>query len=249
MEEQEPEDREYELHKVCCYFVHCTAINPDEKQFHRSVLGLLKQLGVVFYTTGPYPTPEDPNPELKVEENGSLVKIVLASHRLLKQSNPSWGSDDCFQGMYGALGLDESFLIGARPLCDDFTEYETAVQDMAHGRREFLKLVIPHVKPCLAYADDTWGGGDVKDKQVEAAQLKRLFWVTYFGPHYVEQHGKEFLMNTPAWRVEELDGGVLVTVTETFLDFARNEQKETLNYLKQKFKNIRPNRFRIHPAF
>ena len=49
-------------------------------------------------------------------------------------------------------------------------------------------------------------------------------------------------MNIPAWCVEELDRGVLVTVTETFLDFAVHEPKETVKYLKQKFKNICPNR-------
>ena len=66
--------------------------------------------------------------------------------------------------------------------------FEAALQDMANGRREFLKLMVPYVKPHLAFADDTWGGGNVKDQQVDAADLWKLFWVTYFSRHYIEHH-------------------------------------------------------------
>ena len=243
------EDREIVVCGVSCYFADCQATESGGR-FHQSTIALLKRLGVVFYKTAPYPSPVDQNPEQKLEPDGELIKIILASHPLLEPTNSSWKDGRDFRASYGTTGgLSGWFKMGSQPLRDDFPDFSAALQDMANGRREFLKLVIPHVKPRLAYADDTWGGGDVKDRQVEAADLRKLFWVTYFSPHYVAHHGMEFLMNIPAWRVEELDGGVLVTVTEKFLDFAVNEPKETLKYLKQKFKNIRPNRFKIHPAF
>lgn len=234
---------------VGCYFIRCESVDPGAR-LHHSTITLLKQLGVVFYAIGPYPAPIDPNPEQQLEANGKLIGSISTSFHLLEPKDPQWNKDGHFEGRYGNVGgLERSFKIGSRSLREDFPNYHLALQDMANGRRLFLKLVIPHVKPQLAYADDTWGGGDVKDQHVQAADLRKLFWVTYFGAHYVEHHGKEFFMNIPAWSVEELDGGIVVTVTETFLDFAENEPKETLKYLKQKFKNIRPNRFKIHPAF
>ena len=242
------EDQGIVVRGVSCYFVHCQAMEGGAR-FHHSTLALLKKLGVLFYQTAPYPSPIEPNPEQKLEPDGQLVKIILASHPLLEPGNPKWNKGAYFQSKYCSGGdLDESFEMDSRSLREDFPDYEVALQNMADGRREFLKLVTPYVKPRLAFADHVWDPG-VKDRQVEAADLRKLFWVTYFSPHYVAHHGMDFFMNIPAWRVEKLDGGVLVTVTETFLDFAVNEPKDTLKYLKQKFKNIRPNRFKIHPAF
>jgi hypothetical protein len=234
---------------VGCNFISCERAASGD-QFHRSMIALLMQLGVRFHKIAPYPAPIDPHPEEQLEPDGSLIGSINASFHLLAPADPSWNTDGCFEGQYGNVGAPkQSFRMRSLSLRDDFREFRLALQDLANGRREFLKLLIPYVKPRLAYADDTWGGGGVKEQQVQAADLRRLFWVTYFGPHYVENYGKEFFMNTPAWSVEELDGGVFITVTETFLDFAENEPKETLKYLKQKFKDIRANRFKIHSAF
>lgn len=241
------DDGEIVVRGIDCYFFKCQATEAGTR-FHHSTLAILRQLGVEFFKTAPYPAPVEPNPEQELEPDGRLITFILASHRLLESTNPNGNKQGDFVCRYRTALESESFEISTPPLRANFPDYETALQNMADGRREFLKLVIPYVKPRLAFADHVWDPG-VKDRQVEAADLRKLFWATYFSPHYVEHHGMEFFMNIPAWRVEELDGGVLVTVTETFLDFAVNEPKEAVKYLKQKFKNIRPNRFKIHPAF
>ncbi|MEZ6132433.1 MAG: hypothetical protein R3C59_27530 [Planctomycetaceae bacterium] len=76
-----------------------------------------------------------------------------------------------------------------------------------------------------------------------------MYWTTYFGPRFVEVHGRDFVLKTPARKTKELEGGVLVIVTEKFLDFATTEPKESLKYLRRNFKGMRANRFRIHAAF
>jgi hypothetical protein len=227
-------------------FFNCEATE-TEQRFHQSAIATLKRLGAVFRKTGPYPSSVEPNPEQKLKTNGQLISFIVVSHYLLEPRNLSWIAD--FQSMYRSTAEPQSFQVSTPPLRRDFPDdYDAALQDIANGHREFLKAVIPQVKPRLALADYVWNYG-IKSQHIAAGDLRRLFWVTYFGPHYVEHHGKEFFMNTPAWNVEELDGGILVIVTKKFLDFAENEPTETLKYLKQKFKNIRANRFKIHSSF
>jgi len=242
-----PNGRAPVVHGVGCQFYGCRAVEPDPN-FNKSMIGLLKRLGVEFYSAAPFPPPIDPNPEQKLGPDGRISgSFLLASHRLLEPANPAWNHRWGHLGNYSSI-MPGWFSIGRRLVRDDFPEYEAALNEMAQGRVEFLKLLIPQVKPDFALADDVWDDG-VKQEQLEAANLRKLFWVSYFGPHYVEHHGRKFFLNIPAWRIEELEGGFLVIVTETFLEFARHEPKKTLKYLKQNFKSIRPNRFRIHPSF
>ena len=242
------ESQDIFIRGMACYFFNCQATE-TKSRFHHSTLALLKSLGVEFFKTGPYPSPVDPHPEGELESDGRLIAFIIASHALLEPKNASWKSQGLFRSDYSTGIESESFQISTAPIPANIPDdYNAALQEMALGRREFLRFIIPHVKPRLAFADYVWLSG-VQDRHIAAADLRRLFWVTYFGPNYVEHHGIDFFRNIPAWSVEELDGGVLVTVTETFLDFAENEPKQTLKYLKQKFKNIRPNRFKIDPAF
>lgn len=40
-----------------------------------------------------------------------------------------------------------------------------------------------------------------------------FYWLNFFGPELIEKFGKEKLLSTPAYRVEELDDGILIIVT------------------------------------
>ena len=242
-----PHGRQVVIRGVGCSFYGCRAIDQGP-QFNRSMIAILKGMGVVFYKAAPYPPPVEPDPERELEPDGQIVGFSIdASHPVIEPTNPSWNAEGKFFGGYSST-RPGWFEMGKGHLREDFPDYEEALQDMASGRREFLKLLIPLVKPDLAQADDVWDDGITPEK-IAAVNLRKLYWVTYFGPHFVEHHGRDFFLNIPAWSVEELEDGFLVTVTQTFLEFAENEPKQTLKYLKQKFKNIRPNRFRIHPAF
>ena len=185
---------------MACYFFNCQTMEGGAR-FHHSTLALLKELGVTFYKTGPYPTPLEPHPEQKLKPDGQLISFILASHPLLEPKNASWKNDGAFCSMYRTAVEPESFQISTAPIRADFPDdYDAALQEMALGRRDFLKFIIPHLKPRLAFVDYVWDCG-VQDRHIAAADLRRLFWVTYFGPHYVERHGLDFFRNIPAWRV------------------------------------------------
>jgi hypothetical protein len=58
-------------------------------------------------------------------------------------------------------------------------------------------------------------------------KLYEVFWLNIFGPELVESVGRERMLSTPAWRVEELpNGSVLLVTWPTAADFASESARE-----------------------
>ena len=212
------------------------------------MITLLIESGAVFYKNAPYPPPLSDNPYLPIKDNGDLYVAIDFSQQLLNTDSQEASVRRGFLSMYANAACPKSFSIDSSGWRDDAEGFEQNIQRLGEGRVEFMRFLIPKVKPQFAYADNVWGT-NISKSQVEQGHTRRLYWTTYFGPRFVEMHGHDFLMNTPAWKTEELEGGVLVTVTEKFLDFATTEPKDALKYLRPKFKGMRANRFKIHEAF
>jgi hypothetical protein len=57
-------------------------------------------------------------------------------------------------------------------------------------------------------------------------KIYEVFWLNVFGPKLVETVGRERMLSTPAWRVEELpNGSVLLVTWPTVTDFASEEAR------------------------
>ncbi|EPX56075.1 hypothetical protein D187_007417 [Cystobacter fuscus DSM 2262] len=57
-------------------------------------------------------------------------------------------------------------------------------------------------------------------------KIYEVFWLNVFGPKLVESVGRERMLSTPAWRVEELpNGSVLLVTWPTATDFASEEAR------------------------
>ncbi|HSP81771.1 MAG TPA: hypothetical protein VLQ93_24845, partial [Myxococcaceae bacterium] len=57
-------------------------------------------------------------------------------------------------------------------------------------------------------------------------KIYEVFWINVFGPRLVESVGRERMLSTPAWRVEELPNGCVLLVTwPTVADFASDEAR------------------------
>ncbi len=64
-------------------------------------------------------------------------------------------------------------------------------------------------------------------------KLKEIYWVNFFGPEYVEKYGREFLLNAPGWKKEELsDGGLLLQLSP---HISQTDQETTLQDLANYF--------------
>ncbi|WP_372724159.1 hypothetical protein [Novipirellula sp.] len=216
--------------------------------FHHKMIQFLYELGAEFYKSAPFPPPIMLDPESKIKPDGRLIGSIRSTHPLLNTAIESDEVKKGFLALYGDGICDKSFRISASGWRDDREGFETIIQQLATGRVEFLKLIVSKMGVKIAFVDDVWGT-KFTDKSLDEVKCRHLFWTTYFGPRYVEKYGREFLLNTPAFKTEELEGGVLITVTEKFLDFALNDPNETLKYLRQEFKGMRANRFKIHEAF
>jgi hypothetical protein len=58
-------------------------------------------------------------------------------------------------------------------------------------------------------------------------KIYEVFWLNVFGPKLVDAVGRERMLSTPAWRVEELPNGAVLLVTRpTAADFASDEARE-----------------------
>jgi hypothetical protein len=58
-------------------------------------------------------------------------------------------------------------------------------------------------------------------------KLYEVFWLNVFGPKLVESVGRERMLSTPAWRVEELpNGSVLLVTWPTAADFASEPARQ-----------------------
>jgi hypothetical protein len=61
----------------------------------------------------------------------------------------------------------------------------------------------------------------------EFDKVYEVYWLNVFGPKVVESVGRERMLSTPAWRVEELPGGAVLLVTwPTAADFASEEARQ-----------------------
>jgi hypothetical protein len=75
--------------------------------------------------------------------------------------------------------------------------------------------------PSFGRDQETW----LRDK---IDKVYELYWLNVFGPKLVESVGRERMLSTPAWRVEELPGGaVLLVLRPTAADFASEEARLT----------------------
>ena len=75
--------------------------------------------------------------------------------------------------------------------------------------------------------------GYTEFSDVEDLAVPMIYWANFFGPEYVDKLGKEYLMNAPGWKVEELkDGGVLYVLSP---NMAGTGPKAVVEQVKQYF--------------
>jgi hypothetical protein len=184
----------------------------------------------------------------ELDANGIMRTSINFTHELLEPTDRSdrtrWG----FLGSVSTPGFRRSLSISCIGLRADRVEnFPAAMHELSTGRVQFLKELIVKFKPRFGYVDEVFDD-KLRDKVLQDAGTRLLFWTTYFGPAYVEKHEKEFFLQAPAWKTEEFAGGVIVTATEQFLDFVAHSPDELLKYFSAKFPRIKANRFTI-PAW
>lgn len=99
---------------------------------------------------------------------------------------------------------------------NDLAEINLLVNEMLYD----LKTLYGLFSPMLGRLDYLPSFSIDYGKPILEKKLKAIYWANFFGPEYVAKYGREFLLNAPGWKKEELhDGGVFYQlspqITET----------------------------------
>jgi hypothetical protein len=123
-----------------------------------------------------------------------------------------------------------SIYINVKPL-SFFSEVERCHQFVEMVRAWASRYVVTHA---AAHSTDdraltdspNFGRDDETQRRDGFDKIYEVFWLNVFGPKLVEAVGRERVLSTPAWRVEELpNGAVLVVTWPTAADFASDEAR------------------------
>ncbi|MCT9095441.1 hypothetical protein [Haloarchaeobius sp. HME9146] len=52
----------------------------------------------------------------------------------------------------------------------------------------------------------------ISKEEIEKGQLPRVFWSTIFSERFIERLGRDTILSSPAWRVEELSNGQIMII-------------------------------------
>ncbi|WNG25740.1 hypothetical protein F0U62_18220 [Cystobacter fuscus] len=143
----------------------------------------------------------------------------------------TWPALDMSLGLYlPPLLPNLDVMIEVKPL-SFFTQEERCLQFVAMVRAWACRYPVSHA---VAHSSDDaelagfpdFGRDDETRRRDGFDKIYEVCWLNVFGPKLVETVGRERMLSTPAWRVEELpNGGVLLVTRPTVTDFASEEAR------------------------
>jgi hypothetical protein len=171
-----------------------------------------------------------------MDEEGNII-VPLDFEQILLQRSRS--EPEVFQYCQGIASF--SFLQASRSV--DFgqggPDEPEKLDALAKGQFSFARLLYARLKPKFGCVDEM-GDNMIGGKSVKKTELKHIFWTNFFGPAYVEKLGKEFLLEAPGWKKEELeDGGVLYVATESYFEWWSKPPKDILEYFRAQIPGIK----------
>jgi hypothetical protein len=195
----------------------------------------------------------EPFLEALEKNDGGWQPEVINGKRRRKYSRPSFwkGLEERHEGNSTAIGLyrtewpalDGRFLLRFPPLPPDldifhrvkplsyFAEEQRCLQFVEMVRLWASRYLVSHAA-AHSDADRNLAGDPVFGREKKLwrrdgfDKVYEVFWLNVFGPRLVETVGRERMLSTPAWGVEELPNGcVLLVLRPTPTDFASDEAR------------------------
>lgn len=93
-----------------------------------------------------------------------------------------------------------------------FTQKQWDPEDNARRLLELAKVIYNTIQPRFAWIERCHWKGHTTPDDVMKLKLPHIYWANFFSPAYVEELGREFLLNAPGWKKEPLDDGGLLYV-------------------------------------
>lgn len=178
-----------------------------------------------------------PEPEKEVDENGTFIVGKLFSHPSLKRSPTEDKKLEAFHPTGDITFIHESRNVDLRQTADP--EKPRNENLLASGQLALGYILYPYLSPLYGWIDKA-GDKTLGAKSVKRTELKYIFWANFVGPAYVQKFGRDFLLNAPGWKKEELeDGGILYVVCERFTDWLKKKPKAVLDYFRAQIPGIK----------
>lgn len=99
-----------------------------------------------------------------------------------------------------------------------FTQKQWNPEENAQRLLHLTRALYHASRPKFAWIERCHLRGYTTQDDIENLRLPHIYWANFFGPEYVDKLGKDFLINAPGWKVEELDdGGILYVLTPSLM--------------------------------
>jgi len=181
-------------------------------------------------------------------DEGGAINLAFVRHNLLE--HPTTDCENLQSGI-GFVFFYQRYMthlqVGQYLQHDQSVDQSQEVNAIAEGLLAFVERLYPSCRP--AYASVSMLEECLLShsyKAVSRARLERIMWANLFGPDYVSRYGRDFLLNAPGWRVEELDDeGILYVVTESMTEFRMGNLDHVSNYFRSRYPYVEL--YRHHP--
>jgi hypothetical protein len=111
---------------------------------------------------------------------------------------------------------------------------------VAQGVLRFAQLVYNRLQPKYGWGDRTSTRLFLTPQELAATDVRFIFWVNFFGSDYVTHYGRDFFLNAPGWKIEELESGsILYVTTESFTAWEQQKHPEILAYFRTRIAGIK----------
>ncbi|MFP3853203.1 MAG: hypothetical protein ACLFWD_02795 [Anaerolineales bacterium] len=113
-------------------------------------------------------------------------------------------------------------------------ETDELIDFIAERFSVILNIIYHSLSPAFSFLDQPVGFTRIAGDPILDRQLQAIYWQNYFGPPYVEEYGKDFLLNAPGWKKKELDdGGVFLQLGPKITSTEEGpSREEVLDYFK-----------------
>lgn len=158
-------------------------------------------------------------PEAEVENYLSQKQpSKLFDHEIMDFS----GYPKCTWNTYG-IGTFSRYpknlnLLSIHGLIDDNSDnLKELVEIYAGELLKYSQLLYPLLKPAIGRIDKLGVAHNFAPSDGKAGRIRSIGWINYFGLPVIEKFGRDFLLNLPGYRCEELpDGSIFHQMTESF---------------------------------
>ena len=193
----------------------------------RELIAVLQAMGTDFYLARPDMV--DTTPEKRIDKEGNIFVPLHIGHPAIRPGAVAPVGYRFGTAKVAYLSSSKAVILTQDASFDDVRLAIPLADQQCRFARELYHRLLPQL-----------GRTDVTRERApfpsnDDIVVRHLYWANFFGPRYVERLGRQFLLEAPAHRVEDLDdGGLLLVTRENILDRSSSLDERLISYFRRK---------------